>query len=537
MDTKFIFVTGGVVSSLGKGIATSSIGAILKSMNFSVILKKLDPYLNVDSGTMNPQQHGEVFVTSDGIEADLDLGHYERFTDIETSFLNTLTSGKVYKKLLENERKGKYLGSTVQTIPHVTDLIKEFIYEASQEVDFVICEIGGTVGDIEALPFFESIRQMKQELKEKVIFVHLTYIPYLQHSREIKTKPTQHSVKELMSIGIMPDILLCRSSISIGYENIRKISNFCNVDETCVIEALDAKSIYEIPLMYIKHNVHKVLMQKFQICNYNPPLLLDFENFIKKKSQAISSIKVALIGKYNTNGDSYKSVIESIEHACIAQGYLMELIEIDSKLFDSTIPNLEDLKGAKCIVIPGGFGKDGLQGKINFIQFARENNVPILGICLGMQMMTLEIARNLCGILDAVSEEFSNIGNKVIGLISTFEKNGKIEERSSVTDLGGTMRLGSYISNIEPNTLASKLYEKTEISERHRHRYEVDINLKDQFFKKGVIFSSTSKNGKLPEVIEMINHKFFIGCQYHPEFKSRLFSPHPLFIGLIKAAI
>jgi CTP synthase len=537
---KLIFITGGVVSSLGKGITTASIGAILKSMGYTITLKKLDPYLNIDPGTMNPAEHGEVFVTNDGIETDLDLGHYERFTGILTSKDSSITSGKIYQQLIQNERQGKYLGKTVQTIPHVTDLIAKFITNNPKNVDFILCEIGGTVGDIEALPFFEAIRQLRHKHKNKTMLFHLTYVPYLATSREIKTKPTQHSVKELMSIGITPDALVCRSSVHIGKENRKKIALFCNVDECAVFEGLDVKSIYEIPPLYVEQNIHNVIANHFEIEDAKEP---NVEHFAKYANTLLDAkkekrrVKIAIIGKYNNHGDAYKSLCESLEHASVHFGLCPEIIWIDAEDFSEQMPTMDDLKGAQCVVIPGGFGSRGIEGKIKFITLSRENNIPTLGICLGMQLMVIEFARNILGITDACSSEWSDDGEKIVDLIEQFEKDGIIEKRNGNTEIGGSMRLGGYHTKITHGALAHKIYKNLTISERHRHRYEVTTKYTSQFEKHGMIFSGYSQTDVLPEIIEIQNHKFFIGVQFHPEFQSHFDEPSPLFLALIDSRL
>jgi len=542
--TRFIFITGGVVSSLGKGITTASIGAILKSMGYTVFLKKLDPYLNIDPGTMNPVEHGEVFVTNDGGECDLDLGHYERFTGILTSKESNITSGKIYQKLIQNERQGKYLGKTVQTIPHVTNLISEFITHNPKKADFIICEVGGTVGDIEALPFFETIRQIRQKNKNKTMLIHLTYVPYLAPSKEIKTKPTQHSVKELMSIGLAPDSLLCRSSVHIGKENRKKIALFCNVNEESVFEGLDVKSIYEIPPLYLEQNMDKVILEHFGINEEKKPNLDHFKEYTTKLQNAKKEknrITIAVIGKYTHHADAYKSICESLEHSCVAFGKYPEIIWIDSEDFDSKIPTIEDFKGANCAVIPGGFGIRGIEGKIKWAEFLRKNNVPTLGICLGMQVMVAEFARNELKIAGACSAEWEETvphgtSVKIVDIIEQFEKDGKIEKRTMETELGGTMRLGSYTAEIQDkSTLAYKIYGK-QFSERHRHRYEVDASYREKFEANGMNFSVISKDN-LPEIIEIPSHKFFVGVQFHPEFQSTFFKVSPIFKALIESVI
>jgi CTP synthase len=542
--TRFIFITGGVVSSLGKGITTASIGAILKSMGYAVFIKKLDPYLNIDPGTMNPVEHGEVFVTEDGGECDLDLGHYERFTGILTSKESNITSGKIYQQLIQNERQGKYLGKTVQTIPHVTNLISEFITHNPKKADFIICEVGGTVGDIEALPFFETIRQIRQKQKNKTMLVHLTYVPYLAPSKEIKTKPTQHSVKELMSIGLAPDALLCRSSVHIGKENRKKIALFCNVNEEAVFEGLDVKSIYEIPPLYLEQNMDKVILEHFNINEEKKPNLDHFKEYTTKLQNAKrekNKITIAIIGKYTHHADAYKSICESLEHSCVSFGRYPEIIWIDSEDFDSTNPTFEDLRGANCAIIPGGFGIRGIEGKIKWAAFLRKNNIPTLGICLGMQVMVTEFARNQLGIVGACSAEWEETvphgtSIKIIDIIEQFEKDGKIEKRTRETELGGTMRLGSYTAEIsDESTLAYKIYGK-QFSERHRHRYEVDASYKTQFEEEGMNFSVISQDN-LPEIVEVPSHKFFICVQFHPEFQSTFFKPSPIFKALIESTI
>lgn len=542
--TRFIFITGGVVSSLGKGITTASISAILKSMGYSISIKKLDPYLNIDPGTMNPVEHGEVFVTNDGGECDLDLGHYERFTGILTSKESNITSGKIYQQLIQNERQGKYLGKTVQTIPHVTNLISDFITHNPKKADFVICEIGGTVGDIEALPFFETIRQIRQKNKNKTMLVHLTYVPYLAPSKEIKTKPTQHSVKELMSIGLAPDALLCRSSVHIGKENRRKIALFCNVNEDSVFEGLDVKSIYEIPPLYLEQNMDKVILEHFGITEERKPNLDHFTQYtaklqIAKKEK--NKITIAVIGKYTHHADAYKSICESLEHSCVSFGKYPEIVWIDSEDFDAKNPTVDDLKSANCAVIPGGFGFRGIEGKVKWAEFLRKNNIPTLGICLGMQIMVTEFARNQLEIEGACSAEWADAVPRVtpvklIDIIEQFEKDGKIEKRTTETELGGTMRLGSYTAEIgDKSTLAYKIY-GAKFSERHRHRYEVDASYKAQFEENGMKFSVISQDN-LPEIVEVPSHKFFIGVQFHPEFQSTFFKPSPIFKALIESSL
>jgi CTP synthase len=534
--TKIFFITGGVVSGIGKGITTASVALIFKQMGYSVMIKKLDPYLNVDPGTMSPSQHGEVFVTDDGVECDMDLGHYERFTGLISSKDSNITAGKIYQILLENERKGKYLGATVQTIPHVTNLIKDFILKKKDNYDIILCEIGGTVGDIEALPFFEAGRQIKQKLKDKVAFIHVTYVPYLEGAKEIKTKPTQHSVKELMSIGIVPDILICRSSVKLGKDNKRKIALFCNVEEQAVIEALDVPNIYSIPLLYAEQGLHRELLKAVNLEQKDPDLT-EFEAIVRKSNFAKKTVKLLVAGKY-AGKESYKSLFEAINHAGIANDAKVEIAWVNTKKYDDAEIPLEVFENIDGIIIPGGFGIDGVAGKMQIIKYARENNIPILGICYGMQLMVIEFARNVLGIKNASSEEFEfEEGENLVGLITSFEKDGKIETRTKASDLGGTMRLGAYKAMLKEGSLASKCYQSNTIFERHRHRYEIDISYKERLEEKGLIFSGLSEDGTLPEICEVEGLKFFLGVQFHPELKSQILNPHPIFVNLIKEAL
>jgi CTP synthase len=534
--TKIFFVTGGVVSGIGKGITTASIGLIFKQMGYKVMIKKLDPYLNIDPGTMSPSQHGEVFVTEDGIECDMDLGHYERFTGILSSKDSSVTAGRIYQNLIENERKGKYLGATVQTIPHVTDLIKDFILKKKENYDIIICEIGGTVGDIEALPFFETARQIKQKLKDAVAFVHLTFIPYLESAKEIKTKPTQHSVKELMSIGIVPDVIVCRSAVKIGKEEKRKIALFCNVDEQSVVEAIDVSNIYEIPKLYADQKLHIALLKAVNLPLQNPDLE-SFKKIVQKSNSASKKVNILVAGKYATK-ESYKSLFEAINHASIQNDSINEIHFVNVKEYDNTPLPADIFKNIDAIIIPGGFGIEGVEGKLKIIEKARKENIPTLGICYGMQLMVIEFARNVLGIKNASSEEFNlEDGENLVGLITSFEKDGKMQNRTKHSNLGGTMRLGAYNATLQKGSLASKIYDSLEISERHRHRYEIDISHQDRFAKKGFVFSGISKSGELPEICEIQNLKFFLGVQFHPELKSQILHPHPIFIALIKEAL
>jgi CTP synthase len=535
--TKFIFITGGVVSSLGKGLATACLAALLQARGYKVHLRKLDPYLNVDPGTMSPVQHGEVFVTEDGAETDLDLGHYERFTGINFKKGDNITTGKIYSTLIQKERRGDYLGGTVQVIPHVTDLIKDFIVNVPESIDFMLCEIGGTVGDIEALPFFETIRQLRYELGEnRVKFVHLTYVPYIPSAKELKTKPTQHSVKELRSIGIQPDILLCRADREIPSDERAKIALFCNIKGEFVIPAIDVKSIYEAPISYHEHGLDVQVLKSFGI-EPDPEINLDiWREIVERIHSAKDEIKVAIVGKYVKLSDAYKSLIEALSHACIYNNVKLNIKWVNARSLNEA--NIADrIDASSCILVPGGFGNEGTEGMIIAIKYARENNIPYLGICLGMQLSVIEAARNLCGIKDATSSEFKDCENNVIGLMKEWEKDGETIKRSKTANLGGTMRLGSYGCNILKGSQVYEIYKSEQIHERHRHRYEVNINYKSTLEQKNICFSGMSPDGRLPEIMEYKNHPWFIGVQFHPELKSKPFDPHPLFISFIEAAI
>jgi CTP synthase len=532
---RYIFVTGGVVSSLGKGLTSASLASLLQLRGYKVKIRKLDPYLNVDPGTMNPFEHGEVFVTDDGAETDLDLGHYERFTDKPSAKEDNITTGQIYKDIIEKERRGEYLGSTVQIIPHVTNSIKKFISNKNQNEDFVICEIGGTVGDIESLPFLEAIRQFSnEEGRNKSLFIHLTLVPYIGASGELKTKPTQHSVKELRSIGIQPDIIICRSEKNIPKDEKRKISLFCNVEPEHVIQSVDVKSIYEVPIKYNEEKLDKKILNIFGLKEKNKANLKIWKDIVSKINSKRKKISIAIVGKYVDLKDAYKSLDEALIH-----GSLSNDVDLNTEWIDSTKINKKNvnnvLKNYCAILIPGGFGSRGTEGKIEAIKYARKYKVPFFGICFGMQMAIIESARNMLGIKKATSSEFGNGGTHVVGLMSEWFK-GKIIQKGSKKDLGGTMRLGSYKAKLKKNTLISKIYKSTIINERHRHRYEVDKKLKHRLEKKGLIFSGLSPDGSLPETIELENHPWFIGVQFHPEFKSRPFAPHPLFSSFIKAA-
>ena len=532
---RFIFVTGGVVSSLGKGLSSASLAYLLQSRGYKVRLRKLDPYLNVDPGTMSPFQHGEVFVTDDGAETDLDLGHYERFSGVSAKKSDNITTGKIYNDVLKKERKGEYLGKTVQVIPHITDRIKEFIKKDSSKEDFVICEIGGIVGDIESLPFIEAIRQFANDIgKKNTLFIHLTLVPYLRSSDEIKTKPTQHSVKELRSIGIQPDIIICRSDRSIPLEHRKKISLFCNVNIKNVIETVDVRTIYEAPISFFKEKLDIQVLNYFNLKSKKPVNLNPWKKITKIILQTKKQVNIAIIGKYIELKDAYKSLDEALTHGGIENNTKVNLIRIDSeKLELSEIP--KKLRNISGILIPGGFGKRGTNGKIAAIEYARNNKIPFLGICYGMQMAIIEFARNKLNLKKATSSEFDKNGLPVIGLINEWVKDGKTIKGTD-KDLGGTMRLGSYEAKLKDNSMIRKIYGKKVVNERHRHRYEVNINYKDKFEKKGMVFSGLSPDGLLPEIIELKNHPWFIGVQFHPEFKSRPLAPHPLFSSFIKAA-
>ena len=532
---RYIFVTGGVVSSLGKGLSSASLAYLLQSRGFKVRIRKLDPYLNVDPGTMSPFQHGEVFVTDDGAETDLDLGHYERFSGISAKKSDNITTGRIYNDVLRKERKGKYLGKTVQVIPHITDRIKEFIKDDVAKEDFVICEIGGTIGDIESLPFVEAIRQFSNDVgKKNTMFIHLTLVPYMKASDEIKTKPTQHSVKELRSIGIQPDIIICRSERSIPYEQRKKISLFCNVDIKNVIETVDVKTIYEAPISFYNEKLDRQVLDYFNIKSKKNVNLNPWKKITKNVLNTKKFVNIAIIGKYVNLKDAYKSLDEALTHGGISNNIKVNLVRIESdKLKVSEIKN--KLKNISGILIPGGFGKRGTEGKIAAINYARKNKIPFLGICFGMQMAIIEFARNQLNIKKATSSEFGSGGIPIVGLINEWNKDGVIIKGTN-KDLGGTMRLGLYEARLKDNSLIKNIYSSKSIKERHRHRYEVNINYKDKFEKKGMIYSGLSPDKKLPEIIELKNHPWFIGVQFHPEFKSRPLAPHPLFSSFIKAA-
>jgi len=535
---RFIFITGGVVSSLGKGLASASLAALLQARGYSVRLRKLDPYLNVDPGTMSPIQHGEVFVTDDGAETDLDLGHYERFTDVEARRTDNVTAGRIYSDLLQKERRGDYLGGTVQVIPHVTNLIKQFALNDTDNADFILCEIGGTVGDIEGLPFFEAIRQLGNDLgRERSIFIHLTLVPYLKAAKELKTKPTQHSVKELRSIGIQPNILMCRAEVEIPPSEQRKIGLFCNLPESAVIPALDTDSIYRVPLNYHAEGLDVQVLKFFNLPNDEDPDLTKWHNIVERSQNPVNEVTIAVVGKYTSLTDAYKSIIESLDHAGITHQTKVNIRWVNSRAFSDDARASEELQDIHAILVPGGFGEGGAEGKIAAARYARVNNIPYFGICFGMQMAVIETARNVAELEDASSSEFGPSKNPLVGLMKEWISDSGIERRSAAGDLGGTMRLGGYTCDLKQDSKVREIYNADTIIERHRHRYEVNINYRDTLEKAGMVFSGLSPNGDLPEIVERTDHPWFIGVQFHPEFKSRLFRPHPLFKSFVEAAI
>lgn len=539
---RFIFITGGVVSSLGKGLASASLGALLQARGYKVRLRKLDPYLNVDPGTMNPNQHGEVFVTEDGAETDLDLGHYERFTGVNARRSDSVSTGQIYSTLIAKERRGDYLGGTVQVIPHVTDLIKEFILKDTDQEDFVLCEIGGTVGDIEGLPFLEAIRQLGYELgREKVMYIHLTLVPYIAAAKELKTKPTQHSVKELRAIGIQPDILLCRADREIPLSERRKIALFCNIREDCVIQGLDVSSIYEVPQRYSEQGFDKQVLKIFGIEEKGAVDLSRWDEILKRVQHPKAEVTVAIVGKYTGIGDAYKSLTEALDHAGIFNQARVHVRWIDAAGFEKE-DVAKALRDVDAVLVPGGFGERGVNGKLAAITYARENKKPYLGICFGMQLATIEYARNVLGMKDAGSTEFGPYEDKngigpLVGLMTEWMRGNVLETRRDGGDLGGTMRLGAYECDLIPGTLAAKIYDADSISERHRHRYEVNVHYREQLEPGGMVFSGVSPGGNLPEIVELKTHPWFVGVQFHPELKSRPFSPHPLFSSFVEAAL
>ena len=533
--TRFIFITGGVSSSLGKGIASASLGALLQARGYTVKLRKLDPYLNIDPGTMNPYQHGEVFVTEDGMETDLDLGHYERFTDVNCLSTDYITTGQVYSNVLAKERKGGYLGATVQVIPHITDEIKNFITSNTDDVDFILCEIGGTVGDIEGLPYLESIRQIRNDLGRKATcFVHLTLMPYIPTASELKTKPTQHSVKEMLSLGIQPDLLLCRSDRPIPDGALQKISLFCNIERNNVIAALDAKDIYEVPLHYHQEGFDHQVCEFFNLTPPEPDLSPWLKNQAAANASSKKEINIGIVGKYVALPDAYKSVVESVQHAALHNNAKAHIVWIDSENDQHLKTELKDLDA---IIVPGGFGFRGIDGKLQAIRYARENNIPFLGICFGMQLAVIEAARNLLNLKDASSTEFGPCQSPVVGIMTEWLSKDMTEKRSDESDLGGTMRLGAYPCTLDVTAKSYEAYGTKHITERHRHRYEVNMSYKNDLEKVGLKFVGLSPDATLPEIVEHQNHPWFVAAQFHPEFKSRPFLPHPLFNGLLKAAL
>jgi CTP synthase len=533
---RYIFITGGVVSSLGKGLASAALGALLQARGYTVRLRKLDPYLNVDPGTMSPYQHGEVFVTDDGAETDLDLGHYERFTGTPARRQDNITTGRIYQEIITKERRGDYLGGTVQVIPHVTNAIKEFVLDGNAGVDFVLVEIGGTVGDIEGLPFFEAIRQLGNDLpRNHAIYVHLTLMPYIPSAGELKTKPTQHSVKELRSIGIQPDILLCRSDREIPKEERRKLALFCNVRETAVIEARDVGTIYDVPRAYHEAGLDREVIAAFGIEPAPKPDMSRWNAVSSRIHNPEGEVTIAVVGKYTGLKDAYKSLIEALAHGGIANLVKVKLDWIESEIFEEgdVASHLEHVHG---ILVPGGFGQRGAEGKILAARFARERKVPYFGICFGMQMAVIEAARSLAGITDANSTEFGPCDEPVVGLMTEWMRGNELETRAQGGDLGGTMRLGAFDAKLKSGSRIAEIYGSTEISERHRHRYEVNTAYREKLEQKGMIFAGLSPDGLLPETVEFSDHPWFVGVQYHPELKSRPFEPHPLFASFIAAA-
>ena len=531
---RYIFITGGVVSSLGKGISAAAIGSLLQARGYSVRIRKLDPYINVDPGTMSPYQHGEVFVTDDGAETDLDLGHYERFTGVPAKQSDNITTGRIYQNVINKEREGDYLGSTVQVIPHVTDEIKSFITKDIGKCDFILVEIGGTVGDIESLPFLEAIRQFGNEIgKKRAIYIHLTLVPFIHTSNEQKTKPTQHSVKELREIGIQPNILLCRCDRSIEANEVDKIALFCNVKSEDVIQALDVKNIYNVPIVYHSEKLDVQVLRHFNI-RPNKINLIKWKKIVLSANKVKRNINVGIVGKYTDLPDAYKSLNEALVHGGLINNVGINIHWINSEnLNDKSIKN--KFKNIHGIIVPGGFGERGISGKIKAIKYARLNKIPFLGICLGLQLAVIEFSKNVLNIRNANSSEFTNTENNVIGLLTEWYKDGKKEVRSKASDVGGTMRLGSYPCKLKKGSLAFKIYKKSIIHERHRHRYEVNSIYENKLMNKGMIFSGKSPDSMLPEIIEVSSHPWFLGVQFHPELKSRPFMPHPIFKSFIYA--
>ncbi|GAN80233.1 CTP synthase [Acidocella aminolytica] len=536
--TRFVFITGGVVSSLGKGIASAALGSLLQARGYSVRLRKLDPYLNVDPGTMSPYQHGEVFVTDDGAETDLDLGHYERFTGVHANKADNATTGKIYSEVIAKERRGDYLGATVQVIPHITDAIKETILNQTDGLDFVLVEIGGTVGDIESLPFLEAIRQLGNELTPaEAMFVHLTLVPYIPSAGELKTKPTQHSVKELQNVGIQPHMLICRCDRPIPENERRKIANFCNVRPEAVVPALDVDTIYTVPISYHEAGMDREVLRHFGLPFEAEPDLTRWRNIVDTVRFPEGEVRIAVVGKYTNLLDSYKSLAEALAHGGIANKVKVKLDWMDAEIFEQP-DAVEQLDGVHGILVPGGFGERGAQGKIEAVRFAREHKVPFMGICFGMQMAVIECARNLAGLPTASSTEFGPCDIPIVGLMTEWARDNEIERRRVDSDLGGTMRLGTFPAALAEGSLVRELYHgAATIEERHRHRYEVNIHYREKLEEAGIRFSGLSPDGVLPEIVEYPDHPWFIGVQYHPELKSKPFDPHPLFQGFIAAAV
>ncbi len=539
--TRFIFITGGVVSSLGKGIASAALGALLQARGYKVRLRKLDPYINVDPGTMSPYQHGEVYVTDDGAETDLDLGHYERFTGVAARQSDNVTTGRIYSDVIARERRGDYLGATVQVIPHITDAIKQFVTADLSGEDFVLCEIGGTVGDIESLPFLEAIRQLANELgRDRAMFVHLTLMPWISAAGEIKTKPTQHSVKELLSVGIQTDIILCRADRPVPAEARRKLALFCNVQPERVIEALDADTIYDVPIRYHEAGFDTEVLRRFGMdSGHETDVDLDaWRNIVQRVRAPEGEVSIAVVGKYTNLLDAYKSLNEALGHGGIANNARVNLDWIESEIFENGEDTVLRLEGCNGILVPGGFGERGAEGKIAAVRFARERKVPFFGICFGMQMAVIEAARNLAGIAGAGSTEFGPCEHSLVGLLTEWKRGNRVERRSGGDAKGGTMRLGAYPCKLSPGSRVAEIYaNQSDISERHRHRYEVNIDYLAQLEESGLKFSGMSPDGELPEIVELTDHPWFVGVQFHPELKSKPFDPHPLFASFIKAAI
>jgi len=535
---RFIFITGGVVSSLGKGLMAASLAALLQARGYKVRIRKFDPYLNVDPGTMSPYQHGEVYVTDDGAETDLDLGHYERFTGVPSRQSDNVTSGRIYQTIIQRERRGDYLGATVQVIPHVTDAIKAFAQTDVEDLDFVLCEIGGTVGDIESLPFIEAIRQLRNDIgRENTVFVHVTLVPYIAAAGELKTKPTQHSVRELTSLGIQPDVLVCRCEQPLPESERAKIALFCNVRKEAVIPALDAKSIYAVPQAYHAEGLDREVLRAFGIEAEGSPDLSRWSEIVDRLTNPEGEVTIGVVGKYVGLQDAYKSLHEALIHGGIANRVKVRIKWLDAELFESGEAIAAELEPMHGILVPGGFGERGSEGKIASVRFARERGVPFLGICLGMQMACIEGARNLGGIANASTSEFGPTDEPVVGLITEWMSAEGLQKREQGGDLGGTMRLGAYPAHLDGNSVVGSIYGTTEISERHRHRYEVNVHYRDVLEKGGLLFSGMSPDGSLPEIVERPDHPWFVGVQFHPELKSKPFDPHPLFASFIAAAV